>query len=80
MRSFRIHLRSGEVVTVIGDRLWTSRDHENPQNEAILEVIVDTPMKEHPDKTSAVVVAVFPLSQVKAAYEGKCESEEIHPA
>lgn len=71
MRNFKIHLKSGEVVTVAGERLWTVKKDNDDVNNQILEVIIDTPMKEYPDKYSATVVAVFPMGEVVAAYDGE---------
>lgn len=76
MRTFKIHLRSGDIVTVQGERLYTIRDPEKSRHDSILEVIIDLPMKEYAGteyahRTSPTVVAVFPLSELKAAFEGE---------
>jgi hypothetical protein len=74
MRDFKIFLRSGERVSVQGDRLQVldnSDVHPEHPDEPAIVIFVDVPEPGTSGAYSCETVGVFPVSQVKAAFAGE---------
>jgi hypothetical protein len=74
MRNFKIHLRTGEFVSVKGDRLQVldrSDVHPDHPDEPAIVIFVDVPEPGTSGAYSCETVGVFPLSQTKAAFDGE---------
>jgi len=74
MHDFKIFLRSGELVSVQGDRfqvLDNSDVHPERPNEPAIVIFVDVPEPGTSGSYSCETIGVFPVSQVKAAFDGE---------
>lgn len=71
MRTFKVLFRDKRIAIVQGDRLWSIRDHEAPNEERIIEILIDG---EEQNRT----VAVFPIGQIVGVFEGDLQETIIH--